>query len=295
MRKNTSGTTDSKNYYIGRGKLYFALHDANGRPKAWEDLGNCPDFSISVDPEVYEHQSSREGLRKTDLEIVIEQNLEASFTLDEAHLSNISRFLSGDEATMTVGTKVGEASMVDVLGAGVGDIVAGRWYDLVKLVGTTETRYYGIADAADLTLQFLDGASPVALTEGTDYEVEAQFGRIFLKPESALVIAAAADTDQKLQFTLDANAAAPDSVHTVEALTTTEVRGAVKFISENANSAASGSGSKSEITLWNVNLTPNGDFGLISDEAAQMQFNAAATPSNASGKTLSIVSPDYAS
>lgn len=292
MRKNTSGTTNNGNYLIGRGIVYFAEHDSDGRPTAWQDLGNCVDFALNVESETYEHQSSRSGLKVTDLEIPIENSVTASFTLDEASLDNLSRFLSGSQTSASVGTQAGEASATDVEGAGVGQIQGGHWYDIVKLVGTVETRYPDIQQNSDLTLTFTDG-TPISLTLGTDYNLDLKFGRVFLIPDSAKVQAAVTAGDQKLQFVLAANASAPATINRITALSKSQVKGALRIISENANVQSGNEGSQSSLTLWNVTLAPNGDFNIISDEAAQMQFTASGTPSNATGRTMDVDTPDY--
>jgi len=285
MKDNTSGKHDSRDYLIGRGKLKFALHDANGRPTGFRDLGNAPDFTVGVESDTYEHKSSRSGVSETDLEIAISQDISTSFTLEAANLENIKLFLSGAKSSVAVGTNAGEASMTDMHGTSAGNIAEGYWYDIQKMVGSTLTRYPKIQDADDFDLELYNGTDSVALTRDTDYELDLEFGRVFLMPGIAI------DPDDYLRFTLAANAAAPTTATKVSGAVSTTVTGALKFISENANSTAGDLGQFSEVMIWNVKLTPNGDFNMISDEAAQMQFTGAIT-ANVDGDKIDILTND---
>lgn len=288
MRDNTTGQHDTKDYYVGKGILTFADLDSAGWPLGYRDLGNAPDFSFSVESENYEHNSSRSGLANVDLDIPIKTNVTCSFTLENFNVKNMEMFLSGATSDMAVGTKAGEASMTQCHGAGVGEVQGGLWFDLRKVVGTVETRYLGIQDKADLTLQLNDGTSQVSLTEGVDYLVNEKFGRVFLIATAANILGIDAANDY-LEFQLAANVAAPDTAKELKALSTSSRKGALRFTAENANAEDSDPQQFSEVNFYNVTLSPNGEVNMVSDEAAQMQFTGSATKSTAVGKTMSII------
>ena len=68
-------------------------------------------------------------------------------------------------------------------------------------------------------------------------------------------------------------------------MTTTSFGGVLKFISRNAN--ASGQGSETEYTFWQVSLTADGDFALIGDEWATLNVAGVAEQNS----TISAASP----
>ena len=58
--KNSTGTTQTQDYNLGRGVLYIAALDGTtGLPGPYRDLGNAPSFALNVSVEELIHQSSR--------------------------------------------------------------------------------------------------------------------------------------------------------------------------------------------------------------------------------------------
>lgn len=96
-------------YTIGKGKLLFKAVNTNG----YLDLGNCPDFKVSVKTEKKEHYSSRTGLQTKDMEVITKITATGSFTLDEPNVDNLNLFIMGDGATDTTQTS-GTASASSV-------------------------------------------------------------------------------------------------------------------------------------------------------------------------------------
>jgi hypothetical protein len=267
---NSTGLPRTTDYFIGRGKLYFAPL-TNGIPGAYRDLGNAPSFSISVEVETLEHQSSREGLKTVDTEVVISQKVTANFTLDEVNAENIAEFLSGESSTHTNAAIAGFAEHQMIT-----NVVLGRWYDIKNAAGE---RAYDI-DSADLTVE-KQGAPDVPLVENTDYTLDLVMGRIFFL--STAVNCAAGD-EIDVTLAADANAAA---VTEVRALTQTTVSGALKFIAVNPNDGDK----ETEFQFHQVKLKGDGEFALISDEFASMSFTAAAErneTADADSPTLTI-------
>ena len=79
---NTLGTPQTDDYNLGRGILYFATLGSDGRPNEYRDLGNVPEFNLSIEVETLEHQSSRQGLKVVDKEVVISQAVNVAFVVD---------------------------------------------------------------------------------------------------------------------------------------------------------------------------------------------------------------------
>jgi len=257
---NTTGQPNPSDYNLGRGAVYFASIDATtGLPLAYRHLGNAPAFTVTVEPELLEHQSSRSGLKITDLEIVVSQKTSVSVTLDEAtNFENLAFFFSGsalNDQTNPSTTTVTNAEIVT-------NPTLGRWYDLRNSSGE---RLYDIVPA-NLSLSY--GASaPGTSLSNTLYTVDAAMGRVFI-PETTTVVLG---TTTKIFFThtADANAKALDRVY---GLTSSTIKGALKFVSTNPND----SGKKVEYQFHEVSIRPEGDLALIGDEFTQITLTGTA-------------------
>jgi hypothetical protein len=86
------------NLQVGKGIVSFQ----RDRTGAYKDLGNVTSFKVTPSVETLEHFSSREGTRKKDLEIVIEQGGEVVMVMEEFTAHNLSLMLMGtyDEGAM---------------------------------------------------------------------------------------------------------------------------------------------------------------------------------------------------
>lgn len=285
---NTSGLPQTADYNLGRGAIYVApLEGADSRPGAWRHLGNAPAFSVSQEVETLEHQSSRSGLKVTDLEAVTAQTLNVSITLDELSFNNFALWFSGSTDTTytnpadgAIGT-AGAGSIVlveDDSVSGFPGAKKGVWYDLFSDPNDPlNTRVYDIEDAADVNVISRnatgDTGSEVVLTQYNpttdtgDFEIDLTMGRIRIVEGSTNV-----EVGDALRWWLDAPSAARASVEQVRALTTTVVKLAVKFISKNpANNNL-----MTEYQFMQVTLRADGDLALIGDEFSQMQLTGVA-------------------
>lgn len=250
---NTTGKTNPDQYEVGRGRLMAALLDVDGAPIEYRDLGNCPVFTTSIAVEKLEHRSSREGLSTIDKEVVISQDLNLSFQLDEFNQDNLALLFAGEVATYTNATVAGFAKYAMIPSAKLG-----RWYEIKDSNGQ---RAYNV-DIADLTLE----VGVTALTVDVDFELDAENGMIFLRSTAVDV----ADTDQ-VDVTLAADAGGK-SVTEVRGLTVTSKELSLKFLAENpANNDI-----QDEYTFHKVRVTSDGDTPLISDEFKTMGFSGAA-------------------
>ncbi len=254
MAKNITGLANTGDYSLGRGTVYESgitaaeLPDANG----WRDLGNATEFNVSLETEKLEHQSSRQGLKVTDKEVILSQKMTIAFTLDELNDQNVANFLSGVTAAHTNAAIAGIAD-ADMVSA----VVLARWYDIVDSSGE---RAYDI-ETADLQLDETSGAD-VLLVEGTDYTLDLKMGRIFLL-STAVNIAAG----EPMAVTLVANAGAAP-VEEIRGMTEGNLVRAIKFIAENP----ANSNKQREYQFHKVTISSEGDLALIGDEFAVMAF-----------------------
>ena len=254
MAINTTGLAQPGDYLLGRGIVYAStlaasIPDGNG----WRDLGNAPEFAVTVESETLEHVSSREGLQVTDKEVVLSQTMKISFTLDEINDENLALFFQGATATHTNPAELGFA--VTILSA---SCVLARWYDIIEV--TTLERAYDM-ETADVLLENTTG--PVTLVEGTDYTIDLVMGRVFLLSTASNISAG-----DSLQVTVTAEATA-SSVQEVAGLTVGNTQLAIKFITENPAS----SNKQREYQFHTVTLASEGDYALIGQEFATMGFS----------------------
>ena len=252
---NTTGKSSSDNYNVGRGIVYAAPLDTAGYPTVYRDLGNAPAFTCSLTTEDLEHFSSRGGLRTQDKTIVVSQEVELGFTLEEWVAENLELVFTGEGDT--AGDNASILGFTPRILVGESVLRAGRWYDIVN---STRRRAYDII-AGNLSVEL--GAS--TLVNGVDYDLDAEFGRIFLRADSATVTAGIAGNND-LEVTLAADAGAK-TTNEVRGFTKTSSALAIKFIQENAVN-----GNKTEFQFHQVSLQADGEIALISDEWGQLSF-----------------------
>jgi hypothetical protein len=252
--RNQTGVPNTEDYTLGRGIVLFAPLVSN-IPGAYRDLGNAPEFNISIETETVEHQSSRQGLRVVDKEVVISQKLSLSLTLDELNHENLALVFSGESTTFTNPAIAGFAEH-EMIAA----VELGRHYDIKNAAGA---RAYDVL-TADLLVENAD--TPGVLVENTDYTLDSATGTLFF-----LSSATGISAGEAVDVTLTARPAA-GTVDEVRGLSTSAVVGALKFISINPANADK----KVEYQFHQVSLKPTGDFSLISDEFTTMTLEGAA-------------------
>lgn len=270
---NTTGIPNTNDYNLGRGIVYFAPLDSGGLPLGFRDLGNAPEFNISFETETLTHQSSRQGLKVTDKEVVISQECKLSLTLDEINFENLAIAMSG-AALNDQDINLYKVGVTNAELATAAEYVQNRWYDLRD--PATGKRAFNITTAGHVVLKHNAGAT--TLTAGTDYTLDAKMGRVFVKVASVTTA---------LTFDLTLNAGAVP-IDMVRALTSSSISGALKFVASNP-----ADGDKyTEYHFHKVSLKPQGDLALIGDDWSQMQFEGVAE-SNTAADALSPICTIY--
>lgn len=258
MARNTTGLAQPEQYALGRGKVFYAAIDSTtGKPddSGWRFMGNCPAFSVTIEREALEHESSQSGLKVTDKTVTQKLSVSLQFDLDEINDENLALWSAGETATHTNPAIAGFSANVITDAA-----VLGRWYDIVNSAGE---RAYDI-DATKLTVRRDPSGTPATLVKDTDYTVDTKMGRIFLLTTSGTVV----DGDE-VDVALSADAGA-SPVYEVRALTSSDLlSGALKFIQENP---ANGDKQR-EYQFHTVDIAPDGDFSLIGDDWATLSFS----------------------
>lgn len=280
MGLNLTGLPNSADYEIGRGAVFFAELDATTKaPLDYRHLGNLTGFSASQGSETVDHQSSRSGIKQTDLQLVVSSTLSVSFSVDEINFDNLASWFSGEAANVNSVVPTSNASKL-----GMTDVAQslkankGRWVDLKDSAGR---RLYDVK-LANLTVK-TEHAS-VAGTPGStipsgEYTLDTKMGRIFL------LTTGSTHTSGKMVFasyTADATAA---NIDQVRGATKTQIVGALKFIAQNP----ANNNKQKEYQFHYVTLKPSGDFSLIGDEFTEMTFEGVAGKNETYSPTSPVV------
>ncbi len=219
-------------YTIGKGKLLFKPEgEANYR-----DMGNCPDFKITISTEKKEHFSSRSGIQVKDKEVVIKQTASGSFTLDELVDYNLRAFIMSAASTVQDQTS----------GTATGQVVTSahdRWI------------YLGKKMISNLVVK--DAAETKTYVLGVDYIADLKAGLIMCLSTGEIV------DGQSLKISY---AYAAITTKKMGAATTTTIQGHVWFVGDPPV------GKVIDIKGYAA-LSPNGDLSLIGEDWTTFGFN----------------------
>lgn len=274
---NTSGAPNTRDYTLGRGIVRLAKLTAAGLPDAdgFRDLGNAPEFNITVSVEDLRHQSSRTQLKFTDKRCTISQEVGVSFILDEMSFDNLAEFFSGGTESYDNPHDQTWAATDSIVSA---SIKIGNWYQLKDDNGA---RVYDLG-ATGVVLDLVEDPSgtPTSLS-ADDYEIDLAMGLVrFLSTGTNTL----ADGDE-IGFAVTTGASSPQDIDQVNALTQADVTGALLFVQTNACDQ----GNKSEYLFHKVSLSADGDLALISDEIGQMSFSGVAEVNSAVTDTSQVL------
>jgi len=276
MGLNTTGAANTNDYILGRGIVRLALLDATtGLPLGFRDLGNSPQFTITMTTEELKHFSSRRGLKVTDKRVTISQEISFNFQLDEVSQQNLALFFTGDNESVTNPAVAGVGAIGDKQTLTLNtDVVQGQWYilrDEDSLVRTSfSDGFSGIVIYNETTMMAV---------ASTEYDIDYEAGIVFIHADAAGV----ADGDN-LSWYSSADASAPAKLQNMSALEGSNEDYALEFVQVNpANS--------DEVRVFSfhsVSIAADADFGLISDEFSLMSFKGTAQSNAVTGETLTI-------
>jgi len=219
---------EKQNYTLGRGELYF--DDGSGE----RYIGNTPEFTLSTATETLEHYNSDKGLRNRDRNIVTQVTYSGSFTTDHISPENLAMLFMGTADTLTQSALTGESDVFD-------SVSPMLWYQL----GTSDAAPAGVRGVSNVSVE---GAGATTLTEGSDYELDAQLGRLQILPDGNV-----SDGDS-ITVTYDVDATTRSQVVSG----TKQVNGKLRYVSFNPE----GAGAQRDYFMPSVTLSANGDFAL---------------------------------
>jgi hypothetical protein len=239
-------------YTLGRGEIYFARKDPTSGVVGGEGyFGNTPSLNISFEPEKLEHFSSDRGIREKDRSVILQVNRTGSLETDNISPENVALFFFGSTDALTVAQDTVVAESV----GGTAGVEVGMFYQLgaspASPSGSREIIYPG---AGGTVFVLKKGSTP--LVYGVDYTLNAKLGRIEILAGDAV------DGDS---LTCDYTVAGSNRTRIISG--STPIEGSLRFIAFNPT------GENLDYFFPSVTLTPDGEYGLKSDEWQVIPFS----------------------
>lgn len=242
---------DTKNYVLGRGKLFLDPFAPGTKDKTGERyFGNTTEFNLTVESESLDHFDSDQGVRSKDDSVILELSRNGSLTTDNISEENTALFVLGEVSDVAqTSTPVTDEAI-----GNAGIPLQGRYYQL----GASTSNPQGVRGVTSVTVNIdPNGTSSVAV-EGTDYTLEADLGRIYIMEGGAID----GQTEVSVDYTPDDN--------TRKRVTTSaeaSVEGALRFVAFNAK------GKQKDVYIPYVTLQPTGDWALKGDDWQNQAFS----------------------
>ena len=285
-----------KVYTLGKGKILFRPDTSAGaKGNAFVDLGNAPEFSVTLETEKLEHFSSRSGLQLKDMSIITQTSVTGSFTLDEPDSENLGMYFMSSETNLTTQAMEAQpavaAASENVMNEyGVDDTAQatinipidavgeptslGQWYQLLDAANAgTNPRVYQLLGTFAL-YDDVQGGTPNLLVEGgyaspqtAHYELDGPAGMIYIhdpQPSSNAIDTSAAAVDL-YGFAGWAAIDGESSIASNFGFTATTQTGHFYFV------GAPPAGQALDI-LGYGSITPTGDMSFIGEDWSQFQF-----------------------
>lgn len=241
--------SETKNYVLGRGKLYFDPF----RPGTTETtgeyyLGNTSEFNLSVESDSLDHYGSEEGVRTKDDTVTLELNRSGNIVTDNISKENVARFILGEVSDYV-------QSATPVVDENIGVVLKDRYYQL----GKTTSNPQGVRNVSAVTVTLDPSGTPVTLTEGTDYTIDLELGRIYF-------LESGANVDGLLDAEVDYTPAAETRIR-ITSNSTVSQEGALRYVAHNAK------GSDKDVYIASATLKPSGDWALKGDDWQNLAFD----------------------
>lgn len=235
---------DTKNYVLGRGKLFFDPFAPSTRNRTGERyFGNTTEFNLTIESESLDHFDSDQGVRTKDDSVILELTRTGAMTTDNISEENAALFVLGEVSEIT-------QTSTPVVAENQGVALVGRFYQM----GATTANPQGVRGVTAVTVK-ADIATAVL---GTDYNVDLDLGRIEILEGGAFT-----GTEELIvDYTPDAN-----TRKRVTTSASASVEGAVRFIAYNAK------GKQKDVYIPYVTLQPTGDWSLKGDDWQTMGFS----------------------
>jgi hypothetical protein len=207
--------------------LYFDRFVAGSLTRQGEaHLGNVTKLELTTTDELKEKYSSMVSTSSLLKSVNVKRTVEAKLTADEFSLANIALALMGSEGTLTQTSGTATTETLTT------SAKLGRWYPLAK---------------RNVSAVLITG-----MVEGTDFSVDAVTGRVYLIPAGSIVEESAVTVASYSYGTIDYKSIVGANSNVIE--------GYLRFIGDPAT------GPLFELEIWHVQVTPDGAFGLITED-----------------------------
>lgn len=240
--------TESQDYVLGRGKLYFDRFLPGTKTPTGKEryFGNTTELNFSLSSDKLDHFSSESGVKVKDDSVTLQTDSTGNFICDNINADNLALFFLGESETVTVAGGVGVAETF-------ADIELGLYYQL----GVSAANPAGTKKVATVTCVKDPTGAATAVLAANNFEVDLELGRIYLLPAAVDI----ADGDD-LEFTYDQTA------HTRERVISKSesIAGALRFVADNPK------GSNRDYYIPYAEISPDGDFALKGDDWQQIGF-----------------------
>lgn len=222
-----------ENVKLGKGSLLLDLNDTNGDPTGLQFLGNATSVALTWDITQTELYSSTERSAGLVDRARTRAGLTVSAQLSEYTATNLKLHMLASETGRTQNTAT--AATVNLA-----DVSPGRYYEL------------GYRRVTNVSV--MNGSGP-ALVLDQDYELNAEFGVIHVLAGGSVLegddLVVECDVPA-LEFTR------------LRVGTESQQIARLLYLADDANSA--GAASKDRLELWRVDVAPDGELQLISDD-----------------------------
>ena len=275
-----------RRYVLGAGRVYFALRGDDGTLIEGERyIGSTPGFSLSVTNEQTEVYDDDGPVAERVVQITRQVAHTFSVQCKNVTSENLALFIGG-----AAGPQADAATAVldePLKIHATGD----RFYKLgIKLATDATHKPAGVgaidADATVLVTPASGDASPYTVT--TDYEVDAAAGRLYIPAGSAIVTAAAAESDKTKTVYVDYTPVAKTR-GLVQFDEPQQVRGALRYIEDAANKGAPNNSFGYEFWAPLCTITPGGEFAVKSRENPQTITLSVAVQEPSSGPSFVLL------
>jgi hypothetical protein len=220
------------NLFLGKGALYFSRFDTNGVQTGELDLGNATACGLQLAQTTKDHFTSREGIRKRDLVVAVEEKWTLKFTLEEYSKENLNLWARGS--------------------------LTPRYY--TQGAGTTsKTLLAQRSRWQDLGYRTISNVSVGNMTENKDYKVDYLVGRIMFMFDGA------AYEGQSISVTFSYAAVNHPLISPVSP--SLDVKGFLRFVPKNDLQ-----GPNYMAEVWSVTLRSDSELPLIVDDWGKIQF-----------------------
>jgi hypothetical protein len=225
---------ENNKFILGAGKLYFQEQDENGNLLPGERyLGDTPGFSISNKENTEKLMSSDLAVRQLLIEVKTASEMTAKIECRDITIENIAAFLDGAATTISQTTAT-------VTAEPLGAVKKGLYYQLGQ---NATTRLGGAKKITAVAIK--NGAT--TYVAGTDYELDAATGRIFIRPTGAIPENAPLTADYSIPAT---------TYDQVLANSKRETLGALRYVADNS------SGENRDVYIPMVYMKAEGDLSL---------------------------------